>query len=307
MSDFVNSDYSILIGNLLHDTQYIATSNMGKMSGLRKHAEVMVRKILNLGKDISLMLGQVRINTNNIDVRNALSNLDVNLKAKLISTVTTINIPGRDGTHTQHTEDFTDEEVKEVENAIFDLYAIIFIDFFQKIDIDIYTSPIILYEFSILPPIIRYKTWSYLYERNKNNIQVVNKLCLSIIKAYDKNTANEWLDKNKEEIKAIPYPTDSEIEKYIRNGGVEIAPNLYKVSLKFDEFDNMYDLLFDKINDKDTSVNESGKMYKTFEEAIEHYNNFKINNPQIINSDKFASFHSLMEFVYLGRISNTEL
>lgn len=306
MSDFVDSEYAILIGNLLHDTQYIATSNMGKMSGLRKHAEVMVRKILNLGKDISLTLGQVRINSNNLDVRNALTNLDVNLKTKLINTVNTINIPGRDGTHTQHTEDFTNEEVENVENAIFDLYAIIFIDFFQKINIDIYTSPTILHVFSLLPPIIRYKTWSYLHEKNKNNIQVVNKLCLSIIKTYDKNTANEWLDKHKEEIKAIPYPTDSEIKKYIKTGGVEIAPNLYQVSLKFDEFDNMYDLLLDKINDENTSMNESGKMYSTFEEAIEHYNNFKITHPQTINSEEFASFHSLMEFVYLGRISNTK-
>lgn len=44
MDRFNDSEYAILIGNLLHDTQYIEISNMGKMAGLRKHAEVMVRK-----------------------------------------------------------------------------------------------------------------------------------------------------------------------------------------------------------------------------------------------------------------------
>jgi len=43
MDTFNDSEYAVLIGNLLHDTQYIEISNMGKLAGLRKHAEVMVR------------------------------------------------------------------------------------------------------------------------------------------------------------------------------------------------------------------------------------------------------------------------
>lgn len=49
MDTFSNSHYSVLISNLLNDTQYIEISNMGKLAGLRKHAEVLVRKILDIG------------------------------------------------------------------------------------------------------------------------------------------------------------------------------------------------------------------------------------------------------------------
>jgi len=113
------------------------------------------------------------------------------------------------------------------------------------------------------------------------------------------------LNENSEEIKAIPYPTDSEKEKYIQTGGVEIAPGLYQVSLDFDKFDNMYDLLHAKIEDPRTSINESGEMYKTFEDAIKHYNNYKMSNIQN-SSEEVEVFHSLMEFVYIGRKSNDE-
>lgn len=34
MDSFNDNEYTILIGNLLHDTQYIEVSNMGKMADL---------------------------------------------------------------------------------------------------------------------------------------------------------------------------------------------------------------------------------------------------------------------------------
>ena len=71
----------------------------------------------------------------------------------------------------QHTDDFSDEEVESVEDAILDLYALIFIKYFLDIQVSIYSTLQILREFSILPPIIRYKTWRFLYEKDKNNRQ----------------------------------------------------------------------------------------------------------------------------------------
>ena len=76
MDRFNDSEYAILIGNLLHDTQYIEISNMGKMAGLRKHAEVMVRKILDIGSSRTLMLGQVKRDSNNSAVN---SGMDLSL------------------------------------------------------------------------------------------------------------------------------------------------------------------------------------------------------------------------------------
>jgi len=182
LTNFDDSEYAELIGNLLHDTNYVDISNMGKLSGLRKHAEVMVRKILNIGSDTKLMLGEVRNNSHNSAVNNGIQNLGAELSNKLIEIVNRINPLGSAGTHTQHTESFSDEEVEGVEDALLDLYALIFIRYFSDIQISIYSHPLILHAFSFLPPVIRYKTWCYLYEKDRNNIQVVNKLCLSIIK-----------------------------------------------------------------------------------------------------------------------------
>lgn len=308
MDRFSDSEYAVLIGNLLHDTQYIEISNMGKLAGLRKHAEVMVRKILDIGSSKQLMLGQVKKNSNNPAVNNGMNDLGSELSERLIEIVRKINPLGRDGTHTQHTDEFSDEEVESVEDAILDLYALIFVKYFLDIQVSIYSTPQVLRMFSFLPPIIRYKTWNYLFEKDKYNIQIVDKLCLSIIKLFDKEIAYKWLKDNSETIKAIPYPTKHEIEKYNRIHSVEVLPGVYQafVSLDFDKYNNMYDLLYAKISDPRTSINEAGKMYKSFEEAIEHYNSYKRSMIQN-NSEEITTLYSLMDFVYLGRKTKSEL
>ena len=156
MDRFSDSEYAVLIGNLLHDTQYIEISNMGKLAGLRKHAEVMVRKILDIGSSKQLMLGQVKKNSNNPAINNGMNDLGSELSERLIEIVRKINPLGRDGTHTQHTDEFSDEEVESVEDAILDLYALIFVKYFLDIQVSIYSTPQVLRMFSFLPPIIRY-------------------------------------------------------------------------------------------------------------------------------------------------------
>ena len=120
-----------------------------------------------------------------------------------------------------------------------------------------------------------------------------------------------WLNDNMEEIKNIPYPNDDELNKYYETYTFEVEPGKYVInfSIEFEKYDNIYDLLYNKIKDERTSINESGKMYKDFEEAISHYKEYKesifyeINN----NSEEINSFHSLMDFVYLGRKSKEEI
>ena len=304
MDTFSNSQYSGLIRELLNDTQYIKISNRGKLVGLRNHAEVLVRKILNLGNNQKLMLGQIRIDSDNRAVVKCLNNLGEELSDELIRIIKNINVLGREGAHTQHVDEFSNEEVEGVEDAILELYALMFIRHFQKIKISIYSDPQVLRLFSLLPPIIRYKTWNYLFQRDKNNIQIVDRLCLSIIKLYDKKTAYEWLEDNREIIKAIPYPNPDDVKYYNKIHTIEIPTGKYiVVSLDFDNYDNMYDLLYAKICDNRTSINESGKMYKNFEETKEHY--IAEVKKYIDISDK--EFLDLMEFAYIGRKSILEL
>ena len=144
-----------------------------------------------------------------------------------------------------------------------------------------------------------------MFQRDKNNIQIVDRLCLSIIKLYDKKAAYEWLEGNSEIIKSIPYPNAAEVERYNKIHAIEIHPGEYVsvVSLAFDNYDNMYDLLYAKICDSRTSINESGKMYKNFEEAKGHY----IEEVKKYSDIADKEFLDLMEFAYIGRKSISEL
>lgn len=308
MEAFDDNEYEVLISNLLHDTNYIQISNMGKMAGLRKQAEVLTRKILNIGSGTQLMLGHIRKNSKNSEVDKAIKSLGSDLGNRLINIIGKIKNLGNDGTHTQHTNDFSDAEIKSVEDAILDLYALIFIKYFLDIHVSIYTSPRVLHEFSILPPVIRFKTWNYLFDKDKNNIQIVNKLCLSIIKTFNKGYAHKWLEANKETIISIPYPTEFEIEHYVKTVGREVIPGsgLFAVSIEFWKYNNMYDLLYSKIDDERTGINEGGKLYETFEDAKRYFEDYKLHIAND-NTKEEKLLHSLMEFVYLGRKSNDKL
>ena len=92
MDTFSNSQYSGLISDLLNDTQYIKISNRGKLAGLRNHAEVLVRKILNLGNNQKLMLGQIRIDSDNRAVVKSLNNLGEELSEELIRIINNIKM-----------------------------------------------------------------------------------------------------------------------------------------------------------------------------------------------------------------------
>ncbi len=279
---------------------------MGKMSGLRKHTEVMVRKILNIGSSTQLMLGEVRHNSRNVAVNEGINILGNELGMYLINCIKIINPLARDGSHTQRTDEFSNEEIEKVEEAILDLYALIFIRYFLEHQKDKYISDGILYAFSFLPPIIRYKTWSYLFEKHKNKLQILDKLVLSIIKAYSKKDAYEWIETNKERINSVPYPDEKQIIEYITTVGKEVAPGNYAVSINFSGYTNMYDLLYDKIRDDRTGVNEGGKMYHDFESALKHYNFYKEQNINTFSEEE-EIFQSLIKFVYLGRKTIEEL
>ena len=94
-----------------------------------------------------------------------MESLDDELSNRLIEITRRINPLGSDGTHTQRTEEFSQVEIEHVEDAILDLYALIFIKYFMDIQVNLYSSPEVLRLFSLLPPVIRYKTWKYLFEK----------------------------------------------------------------------------------------------------------------------------------------------
>lgn len=82
--------------------------------------------------------------------------------------------------------------------------------------------------------------------------------------------------------------------------GLKVSPNKILVNLQLGNYNNVYDLLIDKIEDDRTSMNESGKMYSQFEEAKKHY----IKNRSKNSNKELNDLHEIMDFVYLGRKEN---
>ncbi|MGR6898705.1 hypothetical protein [Rummeliibacillus sp. BSL5] len=303
--NFIDDDYQKIISDIINDTFYINSSIRGKLAGIRTYSEVLIRKILDIEPNSSLTLGNItyippRPNQSNPYRERGIEKLGRERFQYLVDIVERIKPLGNQGTHTQRIEEYTEAELNSVIDAMFDLLAFFFIEYFIKYSMTLDTQNEVLRDFSLLPPVIRYKTLKYLYEKDSSNIQVLNKYILAIIKYKDKNEAYTWLKKREKNIRAIDYLNDEEIKNYIVNHGVEIKPNIYALSIKFPEFDNMYDLLLDKINDSRTSINENGKMYKNFEQAISHYKDQKHSS----TSQELKELHSIMDFVYLGRSSN---
>ena len=294
MTDFNSFEYERMIGDLIRDTFYFERSKRGKISGIRQFSEILVRKILNVGSDRRLMLGTIQR-----DFKSELDGLQENRKEDLLEIIERIRPLGNDGTHTQHTEEFSDDNLDQVKDGLLDLYAYLFIDYFLKYPMNLLSPAEVMFNFSLLPPIVRYKTLKYLYEMDAN-LQIANRYCLSIIKTYDKEIALKWLEEESTKLLSISYPTDTEIEEYINKRGVEDGSGNIVINLALPNYNNVYSLLKDKIENPRTSVNESGKMYSKFEEAKSYWLSNRSSSDQL----EVEELNELIDFVYLGRNIN---
>lgn len=289
MVDFNSLEYEQMIGDLIHDTFYVELSKRGKIKGIRQFSEVLVRKILNIGSKEQLTLG-------NAKYKPEFTELPENRKIYLEAAIEKIRSLGNGGTHTQYTAEFSDDELDQVKDGLFDLYAYLFIDYFFKYPMDLLSPVEVMFDFSLLPPIVRYKTLKYLYETDAN-LQIANRYCLSIIKTYDKERALKWLEEESTKLLSISYPTDTEIEEYIDKRGIEDDSGNIIINLALPNYNNVYSLLKDKIEDPRTSVNESGKMYSNFEQAKSYY----LANKSERESKEINELREIIDFVYLGR------
>ena len=135
---------------------------------------------------------------------------------------------------------------------------------------------------------------NFLYEENNENLDVIDKLPLAMLKAFNKKTVVNWLNEKKEFLKQMNTVTEEAIIEIREKYGEAVAPK------------NMYLLCKDKINSVSKIIEENGILYNDFESAIELYK-----SEGYIELDKveIQEFNSIMEFVYLGRksISNNKL
>jgi hypothetical protein len=280
---FRNEAYSDLVNDLLFDAFYTDRTNRGVIASIRQFAEVFVRKILNLPEAEKVTLGDKGV----VEKLKQVSG-DNQL---LMSSINNIRIIGNKCTHTQETGQITDQDVQGCKDSLLNVYASLFVIYFKKYEFG--TNSAVMSVFSILPPIIRYICLNELYQRNKSNLSVIDKLSLVLLKAFDKDQAMNWLEDKKDELSSLLPYTDDAIERYRNEFGEEVAQSLIKNSPE-----NMFVLCESRIIEVEETIKRNGLFYNNFEQAKDLYLKDGIIEG---GGDEIVEFNSLMEFVYLGR------
>lgn len=284
MRNFINEAYEPLVSDLINDAFYLEDrSRRGTISTIRQYAEVIVRKILNLPENRRATLGDLKIveKLKDISSENEL----------LMESVDHIRKIGNKCTHTQSLDEITKNDVKIAIDKLFNLYAYLFIAHFEKYTFG--TNHEIMSAFSILPPIIRFITLNNLYENDKNNLFLIDKLSLVILKVYDKKTAIDWVEERKVKLSQTLTYTTEDIEQTRERYGDLVAQ-----SIKDNAPDNMYVLCIERIDDVSSIIEHRGRLYENFEQAMPLFlEKGKVEE----ESEEAKNFNSIMEFIYLGR------
>lgn len=283
MKNFSNNEYEILVSDLLGDMLYSETSYRGKISFVRQYAEVIIRKFLNLNQTEKMTLGANKI-VNKLD---SLHNSEF-----IKSTLNHIKNSGNDCTHTQHVNEVSKIEFDNVMDKLFDLLSILLINYFEEFSFG--SNPQVMYSFSLLPPIIRYKVLVFLNSKDTYNIAVIDKLVLATLKAFNDNTAAAWVEENKGILTSLKTMSEDAFNEITKNKGIEIAMLIQQLS----PFNNMYELCLDKIDKVGAAINSNGNLYLDFESALPHYQE---NGVLEGDGPEIEEFNDIMNFLYLGR------
>lgn len=281
---FKNQTYEDLVKDLINDAFYIESrSNRGKISTVRQYSEVVIRKILDIPQGEKTTIGDY-------EVIKKLKTVSSNDKL-LMGAVRKLQKLGNKCTHTQDPKPILDADVDSAIDALFKLYASLFVLHFKKYNFG--SNNEVMNVFSILPPIIRFFVLENLYGSDKVNLQVINNLCLVLLKAFNKNDALNWLNERKCELSSIlPYTPEAIAE-------IELARGKQFAELIIANAPaNMYVCCLERLEKVALTIEKQGLLYNSFEQAKQLYLNKGIlddNNPE--NKE----FNDIMEFVYLGR------
>ena len=282
MKKFNNKSYETLVNDLIGDTFYCGISYRGRVAKIRQYTEVIVRKLIDYDPDKGITLGkhciEKRIHSipNYCFIKDSLEN---------------IRNYGNDDSHTQKRDVVTEDEYNRVVDSLFNMLSILLINYFDKYKFG--SNEEVMFSFSLLPPIIRYKVLSYLYEKDSENISIIDKLVLSIMKAYDIDTAKKWIEKEKENLILKKAITENAYNDLIEKKGIVYASYIYENIIL-----NMYESCKQKILTLEKNNMEKNKLYLDFESALPYY---KENGVLSKGDEESNEFNDIMYFLYMGR------
>lgn len=248
---------------IINDIFYVkGLSNRGRITLIRQYAEILCRILVNEKKHLYLgkfekilekklpnacFKEELLIHVNNIkDLGNAATHLDINLA--------------------EVNDSDKDSAIKSLDFLI----SYLFINHFMKYRFG--TNEDSMTILSLLPPFIRVNILSHLYENDPDNIAIMYKLPLAILKSEGFEKAIEWIEKNKSILESKEWG-----------------------------FRNMYEFNLDKIHTLNDNLNGFSPLYTSFEEALGFYDD-KIKVYRDIDSDDVKELIKLTDFIYNGRI-----
>lgn len=274
-------EYECTVKVLIDDIYYSNASYDTKVARIRKYAEILVRRLLKYDPEKPLTLGH----------KNTLNKLDKKQYTEplLRDSLKQLNSYGSESTHSQKREPASKQEYEEAIQNLFNIYAYLFVDYFKKNRFG--SNPSIVSTFSLLPPIIRSITLQELHAQDPDNLLVINKLLIAIVKAEGILSARKWLEDNRSFlIKKVTGVKDDLRKSIVLQHGEEIADiiisqipdsNMYEDGLKIIE-----------------SFSDFTPLYTDFESALSYYKTHGIVSGQTKDVEEF---NSLLLFVFNGR------
>ena len=296
ITPFENSDYEILISDLIFDIYYSELSISSRLVLLRKMTELITRRFLNLGMGEKMELGDITSPEKNPKYKTTerLNNVDKLLRKDFESTVNKLREIGNKYSHTQNHKISNLEEWIEAENLIWDLFSYLFVQYFLKYNLSLKSDKNVLSMFSQLPTDIRFRTLQKLFEiKGYDNIQLIDKYLLAMVKSKGWEEAYFWLISHRKEIHSMGYPSENEIIEYTDDFDED------ELSLPLRKFQNVFGLLSSVLrNPKVKSV--SGGIYDTFEEAVKYF--YEENLETYLSATREQiEFRELLYFCFIGR------
>ena len=141
---------------------------------------------------------------------------------------------------------------------------------------------------------IKFNWAKFLYGKYPNNVQVIDKLALAIVKAFNREEAIRWTEKEKNNLINLDVMSDKVFNEIAENKGIEFAE-----LIRFNSpYKNMYELCIDKIMKIGNEIDSKGHLYINFESALPYYKQYGIIDE---DSEEIKEFNDIMDFLYLGR------
>ena len=219
-----------------------------------------------------------------------------NLRKDFEATIDYLRETGNKHSHTQNNIPASLDDFLDSERFIWDLFSFLFTQYFLKYNLSLTSDKNVLSMFSKLPPEIRFRTLQKILDiKGFDNVMLLDKYLLSLVKCRSWEAAYYWLISNKDEITAMYYPTVEEIIDYNEDFSEDELP------LKLKQFDNVFGLLSSKIRDPRVKSASGGK-YITFEDASEYYRAKEL-DIYLSNTDEQNEFKKLLYFCFIGRIA----